>query len=481
MGEDGAGVVHHPPPPPPQEERKERQSHSAPSSTTQPLDYVPEDAHEFRAFSRAQTSVDIEDYFTGPRDLNKHSKWPTWLRMHGSVMPAMIIPLTFMGAWATAIRLLSAFVYPLAVNTVLLTVLGFVVGLALSFRSTTAYERYNEGRKYWAQLTLSAHSLGRVIWIHGIEREGDLGRQDLLAKVTALNYIVAFAVALKHKLRFEPYTMYDDIAGLVDHLDTFAKEATEKDQPTVPRHSKMKATGEYLGVSFAKSNPQKLLKKASAPVGNLPLEVLSYLASYIDEIIENGQLRVPMQQTLAYNNLAAMNDVLTGCDRISHTPLPLAYSIAISQITWIYVIMLPFQLEGPLKWVAIPATVIASYIILSFVHIGSEIEDPFGYGVNDLPLDSYCHEIAADMSVISSRQKPKTDSVVRSANNHVLFPLSSLAYPVWESRSERVIRDELKFKAETIMRSKYSPNSAPATSPQQVQQVAAEQKGDTAV
>lgn len=286
---------------------------------------------------------------------------------------------------------------------------------------------------------------------------------------------------MKHKLRFEPYTMYDDIAGLVDHLDTFAKEATEKDQPTPPRVGRLKATGEYLGVSFAKSNPQKLLKKASAPVGNLPLEILSYLASYIDDMIENGQLKVPVQQTLAYNNMAAMNDVLTGCDRISHTPLPLAYSIAISQITWIYVIMLPFQLEAALKWIAIPATIIASYIILSFVHIGSEIEDPFGYGVNDLPLDSYCHEIAADMSIISSRRKADTDNVVKSGNNRVLFPLSNLAYPVWETRSQRVIRDELKFKAETIMRSKYSPNAAPATSPQQVMPVAAEQKGDKAV
>ncbi|KAG8631413.1 hypothetical protein KVT40_000553 [Elsinoe batatas] len=477
MGEDSA--IHHSPDP--VRKRTTGFNDSAPSSTTMPRDSIPDDAHEFRAFSRAQTSVDIEDYFTGPRDLNKHSKWPTWLRLHGSVMPAMLIPLTFMGAWATAIRLISAYVYSLAVNTVLLTVLGFVVGLALSFRSTTAYERYNEGRKYWSQLTLAAHNLGRVIYIHGIEREGDLGRQDLLAKVTALNYIVAFSVALKHKLRFEPYTMYDDISGLVDHIDTFAKEATETDKPTVPRISKLKSTGEYLGISFAKSNPQKLLKKASAPVGNLPLEILNYLASYVDDMIENGQLKVPMQQTLAYNNMAAMNDVLTGCDRISHTPLPLAYSIAIAQITWIYVIMLPFQLEAALKWVAIPATIIASYIILSFVHIGSEIEDPFGYGVNDLPLDSYCHEIAADMGVISSRKKPHTDSIVRSRNNRVLFPLSNLAYPIWETRSERVIRDELKFRAETIMRSKYSPNAAPATSPQQVQQVAAEQKIESSV
>jgi ion channel-forming bestrophin family protein len=69
------------------------------------------------------------------------------------------------------------------VNQVLLTVLGFVVGLGLSFRSSTAYERYNEGRKYWSQLILSSHNLARVIWIHGIERPGEEGKKDLLHKM----------------------------------------------------------------------------------------------------------------------------------------------------------------------------------------------------------------------------------------------------------------------------------------------------------
>ena len=77
---------------------------------------------------------------------------------------------------------------------VLLTVLGFVVGLALSFRSATAYERYGEGRKYfqtrillmnryWGQMVLTTRNLARVIWIHAAERDGELGKEDLIAKL----------------------------------------------------------------------------------------------------------------------------------------------------------------------------------------------------------------------------------------------------------------------------------------------------------
>jgi hypothetical protein len=111
-------------------------------------------------------SVDIEDYFRGPRDINRHSKWPSFLRLHGSIMPKMIIPLLFIGGWATMITSIHELVRPLGINSVLLTVTGFVVGLALSFRSTTAYERFSEGRRYWQQLVRDSRHMARLIWVH---------------------------------------------------------------------------------------------------------------------------------------------------------------------------------------------------------------------------------------------------------------------------------------------------------------------------
>lgn len=66
------------------------------------------------------------------------------------------------------------------------------------------------------------------------------------------------------------------------------------------------------------------------------------------------------------NNIASLNDVLTGTERVLTTPLPIAYTIAISQITWVYVFLLPFQLLSVpnMGWVTIPAAVAAAYIIL---------------------------------------------------------------------------------------------------------------------
>ena len=136
--------------------------------------------------------------------------------MHGSILPKMTVPLLCIGGWATAMTCIHELVTPIGISSILLTyvypgpiapltpfshwrqrtwspkrqllifgcrVLGFVVGLGLSFRSSTAYERYNEGRRYWAQLVLTSQNLARIFWVHAKEREGDLGKKDLLAKL----------------------------------------------------------------------------------------------------------------------------------------------------------------------------------------------------------------------------------------------------------------------------------------------------------
>ena len=403
-------------------------------------------------------SVDVEDYFVGPRDMSKHSKWPWFLRMHGSVLPKMILPLCVVAVWSTAVTLISWKVHKLVVSSLLLTVLGFVVAMAISFRTSSAYERYAEGRKYWSQLIFVGQNLARTIWIHTAEREGELGKEDLLAKLTGLNLIIAFAMALKHKLRFEPGIDYDDMRDLVLYLDTFAKAA----DPEIPRPappSRMKAVGTYLGVTMAESNPRKRIKRSKKPLGNLPLEILNHLSAYVDSLIANGTLSVSLYQNQAITGVVALNEILIGTERVLHTPLPIAYSIAISQITWVYVMLLPFQLWADLNWITIPGTIVAAYIILGIAAIGREIENPFGNDVNDLPLEAYCEELANDIDVITSMPAPNVAEFMKRPDNTVLWPLSEKGWDGWVKRDKQDIREALmtKTKADMAVRRSMAP------------------------
>jgi predicted membrane chloride channel (bestrophin family) len=47
--------------------------------------------------------------------------------------------------------------------------------------------RWADGRKYWSQLIQASRNLARTIWINTGEREGELGKKDLLRKLYELS------------------------------------------------------------------------------------------------------------------------------------------------------------------------------------------------------------------------------------------------------------------------------------------------------
>ena len=242
---------------------------------------------------------------------------------------------------------------------------------------------------------------------------------------------------MKHKLRYEPEYDYQDLKSLIQHLDTFAKAAQEGD-PDHPKHIShrpgIKTWAAYLGVPGAEDNPMKAVKKSGRHHGHLPLEILAYLSAYLEEIIQNDTFKTSGMQTAAINSLNTMADTLTGCERILMTPLPAAYNIAIAQITWLYVLVLPFQLYSTLGWLAIPGTIVAAYIILGLAAIGREIENPFGRDVNDLDLDRYCNSLAVELDILVSRPPQTAASFIRSDANMVMWPLSRRGYNNWQDQ-----------------------------------------------
>jgi ion channel-forming bestrophin family protein len=44
--------------------------------------------------------------------------------------------------------------------------IGTVLGFVISYRTTSSFERYNEGRKYWSQIVYATRTIARLIWFH---------------------------------------------------------------------------------------------------------------------------------------------------------------------------------------------------------------------------------------------------------------------------------------------------------------------------
>ncbi|KAF2849160.1 UPF0187-domain-containing protein [Plenodomus tracheiphilus IPT5] len=392
----------------------------------------------------AKAKRNVHEYFVGPRDSTQHSKLPKAFRMHGSVTPRIFLRVFGVTIWTVVVTLLSQKVHKIDVHPIMLTILGITIVFSLNLRSSTAYERYTEGRKCWSQLNSVSTALARNVWTFAGEREGEQGKQDLLAKITFLKMIVAFSVALKHRLRFEPYIQYDDLYDLVSHLDTFAKQAGH---PTAHEqgHSFLRRVGDLLHV--AEANPRAELKKAKRSVGNLPLEILMYMSAYLKEVTDNGTMKVAALESKALNDLRTFDDVLAATDRILNTPMPIAYSIAIAQITWIYVLSLPIQLVHVMGWITIPVTTVAAYIIQGFAAIGNEFENPFGHAVNDLPLEMYCAQIASNINIIASKPPMGPNDYSMHPDNKPLYPISSASGDSWPDVDMSGIRDALNTRA----------------------------------
>ena len=287
--------------------------------------------------------------------------------------------------------------------------------------------------------------------------------------------LLAFAVALKHHLREERGTCYDDLYPLVSHLPRHHHHYTNNGQPASSGrgHDRLLSPLSILSGSTAfterrgsvselpsslfKHDQRDLACQGTLVQGNLPLEIASYLTNYMEVLQADGRLSVPLFNAL----LAGTNslvEVLTNCERILRTPIPLAYNIAISQTgmpsimfqshrtVWVFMILLPFQLSQLFGWVTIPAVTVTAYILFGLLHISYEIENPFGYDVNDLDLDRYCRGIAIDLDLICSYlpgQDPK--DWLYSEHNKPLWPLQQ---PVSFSDADKWGMDTVKERLE---------------------------------
>ncbi|KAJ7124560.1 UPF0187-domain-containing protein [Mycena filopes] len=418
-------------------------------------------------------------------------------------------------------------IHNLAVQNSLLTVLGTVLGLVISFRTSSAYERYQEGRKMWTNIQIASRNLAQIasrfpIWIHVPVERTDKANvkmstvQSIIEKKSMINLVQGFSVAVKHFLRGEPGVYYEDLYPLISLLPRYANSvgpktdadmlplwAASEDQdhplrdarPPPPSrtgtHSDLRTavsslhqeddarsgTGSWFRrgkMSRANSvDPEKALAEIQSHVplkparnppaaslldyfpflrifliftkccrrkdkrtardamgrkikpsfteSNVPLEITIYLNSYLAFLLRNGWLQ-PALATGMMNNVASLQDTLSNLDRIGNTPLPFAYQAHLRMSLWLYLLVLPFQVVSALHYLTIPGTAFASFLLLGFLEIGQEIENPFNYDENDLDLDGFCLSIQRELHEVTAHTMPDPSAFVFSAWNQPFAP-----------------------------------------------------------
>lgn len=155
--------------------------------------------------------------------------------------PALIIT----GIWSSSICVLNYYTHgKLSIQPTLITVFGTVLGFIISFRTSSSFERYNEGAKLWSHIVLNCRILARTVWFHVPDNTfsappkdchrpiaDEITDQDpakthkeyamtLIEKKTVVNLLEAYAIAVKHYLRGEEGIHYKDLYPLVPFLSS---------------------------------------------------------------------------------------------------------------------------------------------------------------------------------------------------------------------------------------------------------------------
>ncbi|KAG0294260.1 hypothetical protein BGZ98_001836, partial [Dissophora globulifera] len=132
---------------------------------------------------------------------------------------------------------------------------------------------------------------------------------------------------------------------------------------------------------------------------SLPLEIAHGLSLWVIAEARVGRIESALIGNLL-SSINSMTDIFTNMERIVFTPIPLAYSIHLRQVVYLYCLALPFTFISALGWLTVPLMCLVSFTLFGMEAIGREIENPFGKDANDLHMDEFCKDLKRELDYL---------------------------------------------------------------------------------
>jgi putative membrane protein len=230
-----------------------------------------------------------------------------------------------------------------------LAVVGGAIGIFVSFRTNSGYDRWWEGRKLWGRLVnLSRHFTSQVL-AYLPDSEAELQTQ-------LVRRHVAYVHTLRCLLRGQDPLTDADVCAFLSADDRAA------------------ITGQSnLTHALLHRQLSDLVQLAGRDVID-PLRLQSF-----DE------------------TLAGLLDVQGGCERIQKTPFPRGYGFIADRLILAYGLLLPLAMVGDLGWMTVPLSVLVNIAFTLISEVGRVLETPFTMFWPALPLSALSKTIEINL------------------------------------------------------------------------------------
>lgn len=228
-------------------------------------------------------------------------------------------------------------------------VFSFILAIVISFRVNTTYARWWEGRNLWGAIVNNSRNLG---------------------------------------MKFEHFAGLEKHHEFYDYLRIF------------PQVLKLYLRKDVLGVAKQFQSVEIVWKKED---GHPVVFLINKMYRTINDLRRFGD--ISMEQYMVMDvHLVNLTDMMGGCERITNTPIPSAFSFFVKQGLLFYSLIFPFGWADKFGYLIIPMMLVMLYILLGLEIMSEELEDPFGTDDNDLPLDMIANNIASNVKSIAENR-----------------------------------------------------------------------------
>lgn len=232
-----------------------------------------------------------------------------------------------------------------------LTLLCSALVVLISFRNSSAYNRWWEARTLWGAMVNTSRSFGRQV-LTLIDGEGR--HKENPVKAVLLRRHVAYIQALRAHLK-----------GNADlsKLDGLLSPAE--------------------------------LQKAQAS-NNFPNDILTGSAALISEEFTAGRID-SIRLARLESTMVALSNCQGGMERIANTPLPFPYIYFPRLFSTLFCIIMPLSLVPALGWFTPVISTVVGCMLLAMERIGTDLQAPFGSSQHRIRMDDLCRNIEKNL------------------------------------------------------------------------------------
>ncbi|WP_184141038.1 bestrophin family protein [Paraburkholderia atlantica] len=291
-----------------------------------------------------------------------------WFRLlfvwnDGSVLRS-ISPQLFLMAIVSSVAVAThgrIFGAKIPLNKTPFTLFGLTLAIFLAFRNNASYQRFDEARRLWGDMLISARELTSQIICY-VPASTD--------KIALAHSLVAFVYSLKHRLRGT-----DSSADLIRLLE--------------------------------RARTEPLRKRRYQPVA-----LLNAIRCELADLQSRG-LASGTQLWMFDLQLNELGKSVGGCERIASTPIPFAYNVLLHRTVYTYCVLLPFGLVDSTEFFTPLLCVFISYTLIALEAIASEVAEPFSFAQNALALDAITRNIERSVLELCDRELPDEIEPIR--------------------------------------------------------------------